>query len=186
MSYKEIQVPSSTIIEIYSKALAEVEKLQEKCKEVQELRKEHYKRNVIPRSKDYDYWYFVDFLSYRYQYYCNSPILKFISEIKSCLKAAELSDYLTMTKDQVQGMEKYKNLMFLDYIEYWLNAECPFVISDSKEGKEDDVKPKAQDTKMKEQPSPKPQKEPEPSAYAIVLPWIAILCGILFGLTNCS
>lgn len=183
MSYKEIQVPSSTIIEIYSKALAEVEKLQEKCKEVQELREEQYKKNVIPRSKDYDYWYFVDCLSGRYQYYCNSPILKFIDEIKSCLKAAELSDYLTMTKDQVQGMENYKSLMFLEYIEYWLNAECPFAISETKE---EDVKPTVQDTTMKEQPDPQPQKEPEPSAVAVVLPWIAILCGILFGLTHCS
>lgn len=181
MSYKEIQVPSITIIEIYSKALAEIEKHKEECERVSAERGDAlFNFKDEPNWYEYPYWY-NSYLSD--PYWCN-PVPGLISEIKSCLDAAKIAESVIMTKNQVIAMQKYENLGVLEDIESYLSCPKPYPIkiyTDTEPCKEEEEVDHGAIAEVKTLKEPK-----EPSAYAIVLPWIAILCGILFGLTHCS
>lgn len=180
MSYKEVQVPSSTITEIYSKALTEIEKHKEECERVSAERGDAlFNFKDEPNWYEYPYWY-NSYLSD--PYWCN-PVPELISEIKSCLDAAKIAESVIMTKNQVLTMQKYENLGVLKDIESYLSCPKPYPIK-IYTGTEPDKKEEVDRGTIAEVKTLEEAKEP--NTLLVVLPWIAILCGILFGLTHCS
>lgn len=133
MSYKEIQVPSSLIQEVYSKALAELEPLEKSHYLKYEEKREIYRKHQDRMVSIYDSLWSkakttkkVVYIPSPFNFTLSpsiSPVHQFISECKSTLQGSKLADEMTLTESQVSDLEFYRKGKATEQCKQWFNSE---------------------------------------------------------------
>lgn len=155
MTYKEIQVPSSKIIEVYSKVRNDLEPLLERSKikvcedELAEAKFELEEEKVFNELKNalgdfgepfwgsYLYWDggSIEEPAHRNLYIRRwgsifqigeNPIEHHLAICNSALKAAILSETVTLTEDQVETFSWYEKGKPQERVEEWFNTKPEF------------------------------------------------------------
>lgn len=124
MSYKEIQVPKATIVNIYGFRVDALEQLQSRpAKKAEELRKASWDwaKEEVRRERIYmdvhglSQWdgeygraSFQEHSRAEARLYRPNIVKEYLDEAKSMLKAASLAETLTMTPAQVEKMEVFQ------------------------------------------------------------------------------